>query len=245
MQLDYVDFPTGLSKFDLTTRTAVVFDVLRATTSIVTALSNGATEIRAFGELDEARAAYKSATGAKLLSGELHTVKPDDFDMGNRPPEFTRERVEGKTIFFATTNGTRAARACSTAGRTYVATIQNASAMARRLVADGADVVLVGSGVNGVPGGEDLDGIATVADAVVRLRPEVSVSSELRSLIASSSWLSNDFDRVERLRNSPGGRNIIKVKLDADIPFVAELDRVNLVASVRHGTAFATITKSA
>lgn len=244
MQLDFVDLPAHLAGIDLSRTTCVVFDVLRATTTMVTALANGAHEIRAFGTLDEARAAHAGFDGMKLLAGELRTVKPDGFDLGNRPPEFTGERVADKTILMATTNGTKAVRACATARKTYVATLANTSAMARVLADAGDDVMLVGSGVDGDPGGEDLDGIATVADAVARLRGDVQLSSALRSLIASSSWLANDFDRVARLRASPGGKNIIKAGLDADIPFVAEMDRFDLVAEVTHESAYARIAPS-
>jgi 2-phosphosulfolactate phosphatase len=244
MRLDHVDLPTGLASLDLSRATAVVFDVVRATTTMVAALANGAAEIRAFAELDGARAAHAAFGGAKLLAGEYRTLRPEDFDLGNRPPEFTRERVEGRTIFMATTNGTRAVRACATARRTFVATLANASAMARRLAADDADVVLVGSGVDGAPGGEDLDGVATVADALMRLRGDAALSPRLRELVRECSWLSNDFHPVQRLRNSPGGRNLIMSGLDEDIPFIAELDRETLVAEVVHGPAFATVRRT-
>jgi 2-phosphosulfolactate phosphatase len=244
MRIDFVDLPSRLNGIDLSRSTAVVFDVLRATTTMITALANGATEIRAFGILDEARAAHAAFDGPKLLAGELRTVRPEGFDLGNRPPEFTRERVAGRTIFMATTNGTKAVRACASARRTFVATLANASAIARVLADVGDDVMLVGSGVDGAPGGEDLDGVATVADAITRLRTGVRLTPDLNALIASCSWLSNDFDRVARLRASPGGENIIKVGLDEDIAFAAQLDRFDLVAEVAHGAEYARIAPS-
>lgn len=244
MRIDFVDLPTGLQGVDLSARTTVVFDVLRATTTMITALANGCTEILAFGTLDEARKAHAAFGGEKLLAGELHTVRPDGFDLGNRPPEFTRERAAGKTIFMATTNGTKAVRACATARKTYVATLANATAMARWLAEASGDVTLVGSGVDGAPGGEDLDGIATVADVLLSFRPDVLLSEQLRLLLDSCSWMRNRFDRVERLRASPGGLNIVKVGLDADIPFVAELDRVDVVGIVAHERDFARITRA-
>src|SRR4051794_21946566 len=94
-------------------RIAVVFDVLRAGSSMVTALSNGAAEIRLVATPDEAReVAAKLQPGTFLLGGERGGVKIEGFDLGNSPREYARNRVTGKTIVFTTTNGTEAVRAC-------------------------------------------------------------------------------------------------------------------------------------
>src|SRR5579862_9175491 len=86
-------------------RIAVVFDVLRASSSVVMALSNGATEIRLVATPNEARdVAATLPRGSYLLGGERGGVRIDGFDLGNSPREFTRELVAGKTIIFTTTN---------------------------------------------------------------------------------------------------------------------------------------------
>jgi 2-phosphosulfolactate phosphatase len=235
MLLDYVSLPYELADRDLSKSVAVVLDVLRATTSMAAALDAGAREIRTLPTLDAARAAHAAFDGGpKLLAGELKTRKPDGFDLGNRPPEFDAVTVAGKTIFMATTNGTRAIRACVGAGRTIVASLANASAAARVLAADGRDVVFVCSGVDGEFAPEDADGAATIADAVVRLRPDAELTESMRIAIAVSSWLSHPFDGVARLRDTPSGRNLINAQLDGDIPYIAKVDRFDVVGEVRH-----------
>src|SRR5580700_10844441 len=87
----------------------VVFDILRATSTFVTALHNGAKEI--FPTFAESLAEHhKEKRPEVLLGGERHGVKIHafgrDYDFGNSPREYTPEKVKGKTIISTTTNGT-------------------------------------------------------------------------------------------------------------------------------------------
>ena len=107
----------GLRQRDLSQAVCVVFDILRATTSMITALANGAEAIIPVGEISEALA-LRQKNPSVLLAGERHglRIRADltgsiDFDLGNSPREFTVEKVSGKIIVMTTTNGTRALRA--------------------------------------------------------------------------------------------------------------------------------------
>ncbi len=105
----------ALAQRDLCATACVVFDVLRATSTFVTALHNGAQAIIPVSEIAEAVAIRKREPGV-LLGGERNGVRISadgiDFDLGNSPREYTPEKVHGKTIVSTTTNGTRALRAC-------------------------------------------------------------------------------------------------------------------------------------
>ncbi|MBA4070564.1 MAG: hypothetical protein C0497_01825 [Gemmatimonas sp.] len=83
---------------------AVVIDVLRFTTGAAYALANGARSIVPCATLDDAQA----HAGQALLAGERNAVRPEGFDLGNSPLEFTRAAVQGRDIAWTTTNGTRA-----------------------------------------------------------------------------------------------------------------------------------------
>jgi 2-phosphosulfolactate phosphatase len=85
----------------------VIIDVLRFTTSAAYALANGARSIIPCATVEAARAAAPAGS-ALLLAGERHAVKPDGFDLGNSPLEFTRDAVQGRDIAWTTTNGTQA-----------------------------------------------------------------------------------------------------------------------------------------
>jgi len=125
-----------LKERDLSATACVVFDVLRATTSMVTALSNGAEAIIPVSEISEALAIRKKQPGV-LLGGERDGVRIRaaqaggvDFDFGNSPREYTAEKVRGKTIVSTTTNGTRALHSCAHAKMILACTFANLNATA-------------------------------------------------------------------------------------------------------------------
>ncbi len=121
MRIDVVLTPAEfrtLAARDLSQTTCVVFDVLRATSSMLTALHHGAEEIIPVVEIAEALAQQQERPEI-LLAGERHGLRIGksltggvDFDFGNSPRDFTPEKVRGRAIAWTTTNGTRALRAC-------------------------------------------------------------------------------------------------------------------------------------
>lgn len=116
---------------DLEGHTAVVIDVLRATSSIVAALESEAHAIFPVDSTDEAvKLANSLGRGDTLLAGERKGLKIEGFDLGNSPAEFGAEAVFGKRIVMTTTNGTRALVAASAAERVLVASFGNLSAVA-------------------------------------------------------------------------------------------------------------------
>jgi 2-phosphosulfolactate phosphatase len=125
-----------LPRRDLSETVCVVFDVLRATSSMVTALAHSAEAIIPVAEIAEAVALRERYPGL-LLAGERQGVRirseltgGPDFDLGNSPREFTAERVGGRTIAMTTTNGTRALRASAGAATTLVASFLNLETIA-------------------------------------------------------------------------------------------------------------------
>src|SRR5262249_12134382 len=91
---------------------AVAIDVLRATTTLAVARMNGAAGVVRSASPAEALA-FRARTAGTLACGERDGRIVEGFDLGNSPEEFTRERVNGKTLAFASTNGSRALLAAS------------------------------------------------------------------------------------------------------------------------------------
>jgi 2-phosphosulfolactate phosphatase len=134
---------------------ALVIDVLRASTSIITALGNGARDIVPVETVDDARARKRELGPEAVLAGERDGDAPQGFDLGNSPAEFTSERVRGRTVIMTTSNGTRALLAARPAAAVGVAGFVNAEAAAAWARARGGNVVLVCSGSLGKPSLED------------------------------------------------------------------------------------------
>jgi 2-phosphosulfolactate phosphatase len=129
---------------------AVVIDVVRASTTIVAALAGGARAVVPVASPEDARARGRSwPDGPVLVGGERGGHPPPGFDCGNSPAEYTPIRVAGRTVIFTTTNGTRALLAVAGARRVAVGGFVNAGAMARWAEADPGDVLLVCAGERG------------------------------------------------------------------------------------------------
>ncbi len=118
---------------DLGGTTCVVFDILRATSTIVTGLANGAAGFMPVEEISEALAMRRRRPDV-LLAGERDGLRIGgalsggvEFDLGNSPREFTPEKVGGRMIISTTTNGTRALRSCLSAQAVVVASFLNLS----------------------------------------------------------------------------------------------------------------------
>ena len=164
---------TALRQRDLAQTVCVVFDVLRATTSMVTALANGASEIIPVCEIAEA-VALRQARPDLLLAGERNGLRilraqtgSVDFDLGNSPREFTRERVAGRSLAMTTTNGTRALQACRGARRVLVGSFLNLGAVTDWLARDRTErLLIVCSGTHEEAAYEDVLGAGALCDAV-------------------------------------------------------------------------------
>ena len=93
----------------LSNRVVVVIDVLRATSVMAHAMSQGALEIIPVATVEEAfQMAKVFPRGSIILGGERESKNIPGFDLGNSPTEYVAERVRGKKFILTTTNGTKA-----------------------------------------------------------------------------------------------------------------------------------------
>ncbi len=114
---------------DVADRVVVVLDVLRAATTVATALAHGARAVVPFETVDEVAARVRVyARGEVLTAGERRMQRISGFDLGNSPLEFTPEVLGGRTVLFTTTNGTVALTATAGARACFFAGFVNAQA---------------------------------------------------------------------------------------------------------------------
>jgi 2-phosphosulfolactate phosphatase len=181
MTVDVVFTPTLLNAKELRGRTAVVIDVFRATTTILTALENGAAAVIPFDDAKKARAfAARQPSGELLLCGEQKTRKIKGFDLGNSPLEFTTDIVRDKTIALCTTNGTKALIAATSAAEVLVGCVRNYRAAAKRILKSGRDVTLVCSGSAGKVSGEDSLCAGLIVHALMKMRKKTQCTDAAR-----------------------------------------------------------------
>jgi 2-phosphosulfolactate phosphatase len=123
----------------------VAIDVIRATTTAITAVSMG----RRCYPVDSLDAAFRLARKLHnpLLGGELHGEKPPGFHMNNSPSELASRSDTSRSLILLSSSGTRLimnARGCD---ELYLACFRNMSSLSRRLAgARHARVALLGAG---------------------------------------------------------------------------------------------------
>jgi 2-phosphosulfolactate phosphatase len=234
----------ALRQRDLSETVCVVFDILRATSSMVTALANGAEAIVPVNDIPEALAA-KRRLPAALLAGERHGVKigPEltggiDFDCGNSPREFTRERVAGRTLIMTTTNGTRALQACAGAAEVLVGAFLNLGTVANHLNAAGESksrhLILVCSGTYEQASFEDTLAAGALADLVWTRFEEGAVADSAQ--IARQIYLRHQSDLPGALQSARNGRRLLRLpELRGDVAVCLGRDTVDLLARQRGG----------
>lgn len=146
MKISLIPSVDYIKEEELMDKVVVVIDVLRATTVITTALSNGSVEVIPALEIEDA---IKLKKNLELLGGERKGLKIEGFDLSNSPLEYTRERIGGKTIIMTTTNGTRAIHKSLSADLIIIGSVVNGRAAAERAVKENKDIVIVCAGTHG------------------------------------------------------------------------------------------------
>jgi len=229
---------------DLSETVCVVFDIFRATSTIVAALANGAVGIIPVAEIPEALAIRRQRPEV-LLAGERDgfRIRADltsgiDFDLGNSPREFTPAKVQGRTIVLSTTNGSRALRACAQAKSVLVGSFLNLGATVQYLEQESVTkLLLVCSGTHDEASYEDILGAGALADLLWPRFSAGEVSDSAR--IAQQIYRLNQGNLTAAVEHCRNGRRLSSIAelrddvnwcLQRDIfPFVAKLEGNSIV----------------
>ena len=201
---------------------AVVIDVLRATTTIATALDAGAEAVQAFRDIEELLT--KSAdwpSQKRLRAGERGGKQVEGCDLGNSPLDCTSELVAGKRLFLSTTNGTRALQRVEQASTVVTAAMVNYQSVIDYLQKKQPDTVwLVGSGWQGSYSLEDTVCAGAIAKAFYEEDIEVIGNDEVVAAIALySQWQDNLVGMFELASH---GQRLFRLNNRADLEYCAE-----------------------
>ena len=226
MKID-VHFEPAAPLPDLTGSTVVVIDVLRATSSVVEALVNGAQGVYPAPSTEEAiKLASSLGREDTILCGESRGLKIEGFDLGNSPGEFSAETVAGKRLVMSTTNGTRAFFLVEDAVRVLICSFMNLSAVAA--VAMEADsLIIVCAGMEGLFSLDD----AVCAEALVqRIRSASDIDIELNDAAMGAVEMALTFRiNTHFLASTTTGQRLIEIGLKEDLEVCAEIDRHSVV----------------
>lgn len=228
----------ALKERDLNQAVCVVFDVLRATSTIVTALANGAAGVLPVANIPAALA-VRAGRPEVLLAGERDGMRIRssltggiDFDLGNSPREFSRERVLHRTIVMTTTNGTRALTACANARRVLACSLLNLRATAEFLKQVRPDELLaVCSGTGEQAAYEDALGAGALCELVLASQVVEKVADS--ALMACRLFQMAGHDLPSAFSASSNGRRLLAIpELQEDVGYCAQVDKFSLVADL-------------
>ena len=229
MHIDVILHPaeiaTVLPARDLSGTTCVVFDVLRATSSMITGLAHGATEIYPVRTIEEALA-LKVRMPTAVLGGERHGDLIPGFEVGNSPSEY-RERVRGRQIITTTTNGTIALRACEGAARVLVGAVLNIEAVAKVLRQAWPEHLLI------VCAGTFSDFALEDACAAGLLIGDLGAESLSDAAHAALAVTRLYYEPLAAVRASRNGRVLAGTGRTADVEWCAQLSHYQIVGEMR------------
>jgi 2-phosphosulfolactate phosphatase len=206
--------------------TAVVIDVIRATSTILEALVNGARAVYPVASTEEAvQLAASLGRDDTLLCGERRGVMIEGFDLGNSPREYTEDRIGDKQLVMTTTNGTRAFVAVQGADHVVSAAFLNLSA-AVDAVKDAERLLVVCAGKEGHFSMDDAVCAGMLIRRVLQARGETAEDVEMNDAGRAAVLLSaGRHVTVDFLASTAAGAALLEVDLGDDLPFVAQMDR--------------------
>ena len=228
MRLEVFFTPDELEGADIRQHAAVVIDVLRATSVIAQAIASGARAIYPTGSMDDALRLAQNLDRQDLLTcGERRGMRIEGFDLGNSPLEFTPDAVAEHTLVMATTNGTPALVAASTATRTLAAAFLNLGAVAESIAGEDA-VAIVCAGRERHFSLDDAVCAGMLAERLIGGRPK---SARLDDGAVASLALAKRYAGKldDMLRETEAGRQLIEIGHEHDVVYCAGIDQLDVV----------------
>ena len=223
MLVDVVLNPAEIARLehrDLSATTCVVFDVLRATSSMITALHGGVEEIYPVRTLDEAALMAREVPRA-LLGGERNGERPKGFHFGNSPLEY--RELPKRRIVWTTTNGTAALRACEGAECVLVGAILNLRALIEELTwREPRDLLLVCAGTFEELALEDV----WAAGALINELRGADLTDAAHVARSVAKGFPNPLDALNQCRN---GRTLIAKGRREEVIWCARISELTMV----------------
>lgn len=237
MKINVLPVPNPDSRNLLKESTVVVVDVLRASSTILEALTNGAKEIIPVEEPEQAiKLKSQYPTGQVILSGERMGLKIEGFDLGNSPSDFTPETVNGKIIVMCSTNGTKAITFASIARKVYIGTFRNLNGIVDKLKSASNDIYLLGSGKFGQFCLEDI----VCTGAIIDLMDMKNIECELSDSAISAQILYQKYksNLLEMLHMCEHGKYLISLGFGNDLEYCSRLNTTPRIPELKNGAIY-------
>ncbi len=212
---------------------AIAIDVLRATTTIATALNAGAEAVQAFSDMEKLMQVSEEWPPEKRLrAGERGGGMVAGCDLGNSPLDCTPERVGGRRLFISTTNGTRALQCIQNSPVVLAAAFVNRSAVVQYILAQQPETVwLVGSGWEGSFSLEDTACAGAIAHSLLEnldcSLDELAGNDEVIGAIALYSQWKDQL--LDMFHHASHGKRLLRLECHEDLKYCAQPDILDVL----------------
>lgn len=233
MKLTVCFTPLGVNSGAIAGKPVLVIDILRATTTMIAALANGARAILPAPSADDAlKLAQNLERGSVLLAGERRSERIPGFALGNSPLEMTPDAVGGKTLVMTTTNGIPAILAADDGRPVLVGAAVNFSAAAQaawRAFEEAGELIILCAGRDKGFALEDAYAAGRFVEAIVpgKLRRGLEVNDAVTAARELVRKFGNDWKRA--VTASAHARYLRERNFTRDVAFAAQADTHNLV----------------
>jgi 2-phosphosulfolactate phosphatase len=225
-KIDVVLLPEEVKDRDISDFLVVLIDVLRASSTITTALAEGAKKIIPVFSPEEARQrAEDYHPGLVLLGGERNGEKLPGFDLGNSPLEYRSQKIKNKIILLSTTNGVKAINQVTKAKKIIIGCFLNIQAVIQYCQSYSKGVLLVCAGNRGSVSLED-----TVCAGMIKYIAEGNNKQADPdytyyyddAFIAGHMYLKFKDDLLNMFKASNWGQHLRAMGLEEDLIFCAQ-----------------------
>ncbi|MCR4418135.1 MAG: 2-phosphosulfolactate phosphatase [Ignavibacteria bacterium] len=230
MKVEVIFLPNEKMEDYFFQKNVIVVDLLRATSTIITALANGAKNIIPTSSVEEAvKIAKNFERSTYLLCGEKNTKIIEGFDLGNSPLEFTNEKVKDKKIILTTTNGTKVFSLLKHSQNVLIYSTLNLSAVVQKMLNLGDEWFIICSGRNGFYDATDAIAAGLLLHKLNETKTNLEVNDAgLTSLVIYEKY-KNDLRKF--LKETDHGQILIQNGFEVDIDFISQIDKYNINAS--------------
>ncbi len=206
-----------------TGKTTVVIDVLRASTTIIQALQNGAREVIPVASVEFAvKVSGGMFGGQTLLGGERNTKKLEGFALGNSPLEYAPEVVGGRTIILFTTNGSKAIVKAKFSENLFIAAFTNLNTLANHLIKLDKEFEILCSGRGNYFSMEDVICAGKLISEIQKINNNVELTDSAKASVALNKSFGKSI--LTMMQQTEHGKILIENNFDEDLKFCSRIN---------------------
>lgn len=228
MKLNVFLSPVIVDELYFTGKTTVVIDVLRATSTIATAIVNGAKEVVPVASIEFAvKVSGGMFGGQTLLGGERNTKKIEGFALGNSPFEYSKDIVEGKSIVLFTTNGSKSIVKAKYSENLYTCSFLNITSVAKHLITLSTDVEIVCAGRNNYFSIEDAVCAGMLVSKIKKVKADAFLNDSGTAVLTLYEKYGDNL--IKMMRESDHGKLLIENGFEADLEYCSQIDTLDVI----------------